>query len=113
MNTRITKRYYKIREVAEIIGVPQSTLRFWENEFPELNPRRSAHNQRTYTPEDIELLQIIHFLLYTKGYKMEAAKEYLLHNKKNVSKKIKIIEKLESAKAELELLLHSLNLRNQ
>ena len=113
MDTRFTKRYYKIREASEIIGVPQSTLRYWEKEFAELAPRRSAHNQRTYSPEDLEYLQIIHYLLYTKGLKVEAAREYLKHNKKNVSTKLKVISKLEQVRSELEILLQSLNLRAQ
>ena len=113
MDTRLTKKHYKIREVSEIIGVPQSTLRFWEKEFPALQPRRSAHNQRSYTPADLELLQIIHFLVYTKGLKIEAAKEQIKHNKKNISKRVKIVDKLQEVRSDLELMLQSLNLRGQ
>lgn len=102
-----------MREAAEIIGVPQSTLRFWEKEFPELNPRRTASNQRSYTSSDLELLQIIHFLLHIKGMKIEAAKEQLKHNKKNISQKVKIVEKLKSVREDLETLLTALNLREQ
>lgn len=113
MDTRITKSYYKIREVAEIIGVNQSTLRFWEQTFSELKPRRSAHNQRSYSPADLELLQIIYYLLYTKGLKIEAAKEYLRHNRKNISKQLKINEKLQEVREDLSTLLKALNLRGQ
>lgn len=113
MDTQLTKRYYKIREVAEIIGEAQSTLRFWEKSFPELNPRRSAHNQRFYTAGDIEQLQIIKYLLHTKGLKVESAREYLKHNKKNISRNLEVIAKLEKTRAELEILLHALNLRGK
>lgn len=113
MDTRFTKSYYKIKEASEIIGVPQSTLRYWEKEFPEISPRRSGSNQRYYTPQDLETLEIINYLLRTKGMKIEAAKEHLKHNKKNVSKRLQVIEKLQKVKSELELLLQSLNLRNQ
>ena len=112
-NTRFTKSYYKISEAADFIGVPQSTLRFWEKEFPQLNPRRSAHNQRYYSPEDLEFLQIINYLVKVKGLKLEAAKYQLKHNKNNISNKIKLIDKLEEMRGELEILLHSLNLRAQ
>lgn len=111
MDTRLTKSYYKIREVAEMLNVPQSTLRFWEKEFPEVCPRRSAGNQRYFTPGDVELLQIIHFLLHTKGMKMDAAKEYLKHNKSNISKKMEIVAKLKEVREDLAVLLNSLNLR--
>ena len=113
MDTRLTRSYYKMREAEEIIGVPQSTLRYWEKEFPELKPRRSASNQRTYSPADLEMLQIIHYLLHIKGLKIEAAKEQLRINRKNISKKLKIVDKLKEVREDLELLLHSLNLREQ
>lgn len=113
MNTERTKKYYKIREAADYIGVPQSTLRFWEKEFETLKPRRSSHNQRYYTPDDLDTLQIIRYLLHIKGLKVEAAKEYLKHNRKNVSKKVKVIEKLVTVKGELEEMLKVLNLRAQ
>lgn len=113
MDSRLTKNHYKMREASEIIGVPQSTLRYWEKEFSILKPRRSASNQRYYSPSDLELLQIIHYLLHTKGMKVEAAREYLKHNKKNISKKLKVIDKLQEVREDLEILLHSLNLREQ
>lgn len=113
MDTRITKNNYKVREVADIIGVAPTTLRFWEKEFPELSPRRSANNQRYYSAQDLELLQIIHYLLHTKGLKIEAAKEYIKHNKKNISKKIVVLNKLKTIREDLELLLKSLNMRAQ
>lgn len=112
-DTRFTKSYYKIREVADIIGVPQSTLRFWEQEFPELQPKRSLHNQRTYTPKDLELLEIINFLVKVKGHKLESAKEQLRHNRKNISKRLKIVEELSEVKQELEILRDMLSLRTQ
>ena len=102
-----------MREAAEIIGVPQSTLRYWEKEFPEINPRRSAANQRYYSPQDLEILQIIHFLLHIKGMKVDAAKEQVKHNKKNISRKLEVLEKLNEMKGDLEILLQSLNLREQ
>lgn len=113
METAFTKNHYKIREASEIIGVPQSTLRYWEQTFQELKPRRSAHNQRYYSREDMELLQIIRYLLHDKGLKVEAAKEYLRHNRHNLSKRLEVIAKLESAKSDLEVLLKSLNVRAQ
>lgn len=108
MGEKYTKSYYKVREVVEIIGVPATTLRFWESEFPELKPRRTPHNQRLYSPADLELLEIIYYLLYTKGLKVDSAKEYLSHNRKNISKRLDIISKLEEARDELQQLLQSL-----
>lgn len=111
MDTRFSKSYYKIKEAADIIGVPQSTLRYWESEFSDLRPRRTQHNQRYYTPTDMELLQIIRFLLHEQGLKVDAAKEYLRRNRKNISKKLQVIENLHQVRADLDLLLKSLNIR--
>ena len=108
-----SKSYFKIKDVAEIIGVPQSTLRFWEKEFAEIQPKRSSHNQRYYTPDDLNTLKIVKYLIKDKGLKIEAAKEYLRGNKKNLSRKVEIIEKLTAAKEELEGLLKALNLRGE
>lgn len=113
VGNRFTKKFYKVREVVEIIGLPASTLRFWESEFKELRPKRSPHNQRLYTPRDIETLEIINFLLNTKGLKIEAAKENLRDNRGNLSRKMEVISKLKEARADLETLLKSLNLRGE
>ena len=107
----LSKKYYKIKEVSEIIGVPQTTLRFWEKEFDEIQPRRSEHNQRYFTPEDIETIRIIKFLIKDKGMKIGSVKEYLKHNKKNISRRLEIVDKLTRVREDLRGMLHSLNLR--
>lgn len=96
-----------------MLGVPQSTLRFWEKEFTSLNPRRSANNVRYYTPADIETLRIINFLVRDKGLKIDAAKEQLRTNKTNVTKRLKAIERLEKVKTELQSMLDALTIRAQ
>ena len=103
----LSKQYYKIKEVAEILDVPQSTLRFWEKEFPMIKPIRSSHNIRYYRPQDIELLRI-HYLIKDKGLKIEAAREQLRSNKHNVSRRVEIIDRLKSVRSELANLLVAL-----
>lgn len=106
-----SKKYYKIKDVSVLVDVPQTTLRFWEKEFPEINPRRSATGLRYYTPEDIETIRIIRYLVRDKGLKLEAAREQMRVNRKNVSRRIEIIDRLEAVKNELGQLLSALNLR--
>lgn len=107
----LEKKYYKIRDVAELLDVAPSALRYWEQEFPEIKPRRSATNQRYYTPEDIRLLRIIHYLVKVKGLRVEAAKEEMAKNRANVSKRIEAIEILEQTRDELKGLLGALSKR--
>ena len=71
------KLYYKIREVSEIVGVEAHVLRFWESEFPSLNPPKSKTGQRTYRPKDIELLLRIKALLYDEGFTIAGARKKL------------------------------------
>lgn len=110
---QLGKQYYKIKDVAEMLGVQQSTLRFWEKEFDCLNPRRSASNVRYYTPADIEMIRVISYLLRDRGLKLEAAKEQMRHNRGNVSRRIRAIERLENVRDTLSSLLKSLNVRAQ
>ncbi len=51
----LSKKYYKISEVAELLGLPASTLRFWEKQFTVIRPKRNNHGTRFYTPADIEI----------------------------------------------------------
>ena len=111
MENNIDKKYYKIRDVAEMLNLMPSTLRYWESEFPECSPRRSATNQRYYTPENIETLRIIKYLLKTKGLRMEAAKEQLRTNRKNISKRVEVIDLLTKTRNELQEMLSALKKR--
>ncbi|NIJ53029.1 MerR family transcriptional regulator [Dyadobacter arcticus] len=54
-----TKLYYDTNEVAKLVGCEPSALRFWENKFPQLSPKRDARNRRRYTERDIEIIKKI------------------------------------------------------
>lgn len=107
----LTKKYYKIKDASELIGVPQATLRYWESEFPEIKPFRSATNIRYYTPDDIETLRLIYYLIKIRGLKLDAAREQLKVNRKNISKRMDIVEKLNDVRDELEMMLKALEKR--
>ena len=108
---QLTKKYYKIRDVAEILNVSEPTLRYWEQEFPEVKPMRSTSNQRYYTPDDIEILRIIYYLVKVRGLKIEAAKEQMRLNSSNITKRMNIINKLMDVRDELQLMLGALEKR--
>lgn len=74
---RIEKRYYAIGEVAELLGVNTSVLRFWETEFQELQPKKSRNGRRLYTLDDIEVLRTIYYLVKVKKYTLEGARDKL------------------------------------
>lgn len=105
----LQKKYYKIREVAEILNIPASTLRFWENQFTIIKPKRNEHGTRFYTPSDIETIKMVHFLVKEKGLKLDAAQEQIRHNHSGVSRKHKAIERLKSIRSELQNMLNAVN----
>ena len=74
------KSYYKIGEVSAMLGVPPSTLRFWEDAFDELSPPRlsgKSGSRRKYRPEDVDVCRQIKYLLREKGYSLEYARKEL------------------------------------
>lgn len=71
------KRYYGIREVAEMFGVNISKLRFYEKEFPMLKPRKNRAGDRIYTKDDIAQLREIFELVEEKGFTLPGARDYL------------------------------------
>lgn len=108
MTEELTKRYYNIREVAEMIKVHPQTLRQWEKEFTHLKPSRTQGGDRLYRPEDIELVKEISHLLYQKGMKVEGAKDYLKAKKKEQREIKELVESLENVKGFLIQLRNSL-----
>ncbi|MFZ5587424.1 MAG: MerR family transcriptional regulator [Thermodesulfobacteriota bacterium] len=71
------KPYFRIGEVAELLGVETHVLRYWENEFPHLSPTRAPSGQRLYRRPDVAKLLIIRRLLYAEGYTIAGARRKL------------------------------------
>ncbi|MCH4156635.1 MAG: MerR family transcriptional regulator [Muribaculaceae bacterium] len=105
----LDKKFYKISEVAGILGVPASTLRFWEKEFTVIKPKRNDKNTRFYTPEDVETIRMVYFLVKEKGLKLDAAQAEIKHNRHNVSKQSEVIERLQGMKKQLQELQKAFN----
>jgi DNA-binding transcriptional MerR regulator len=71
------KLYFKIGEVAELTGVKQHVLRYWEAEIGTIRPTKNRHQQRLYCRRDIELILRLKDLLYTQGYTIAGARKLL------------------------------------
>jgi DNA-binding transcriptional MerR regulator len=95
------KRYYSIGEVAKAFGVNASLIRFWDNEFTILKPKKNAKGNRMFTPEDIKNLQLIYHLVKERGFTLEGAKTHLKEGQKKTLDKFDIISKLETIKIQL------------
>lgn len=102
------KLYYSIAEVAEMLHVEPSTLRYWEKEFPQLTPRRNAGRTRFYTHENVATAKQIAFLRYDEGLSIEAVKQRLRSKGDIVSRNQEIVEKLKALRADLVKLKNSI-----
>ena len=78
------KLYYSIKEVAAMLNVPESMLRFWEKEIPMLRPKTTGNNVRQYTQADIENVKAVYNLVKVRGFKLSAARKMLRENKQAV-----------------------------
>ncbi|MEI7675464.1 MAG: MerR family transcriptional regulator [Bacteroidales bacterium] len=95
------KLYYSIGEVAEMFGVNESLLRYWEEKFDNIKPKKNAKGTRSYRKEDIENIGLIYHLVKEKGVTLEGAKKMLKDNKDGVSKTHNIIVRLQAIKEDL------------
>lgn len=92
------KRYYGIGEVSAMFKVNISLIRFWENEFDILKPKKNGKGDRLFRPEDVKSLQLIYHLLREKKYTIDGAKDFLKKNKKT-EESFAMIETLKKTKA--------------
>ena len=104
----IEKLYYSIGEVADMFQVNASQIRFYENEFDVLQPKKNAKGNRMFTPEDVKNLQLIYHLVKERGFTLEGAKTHLKEGQKKTLDKFEIISKLETIKAQLNTIKNQL-----
>ena len=89
--------YYSISEVAEMLGVNTSMLRFWETEFPNLRPVKNKKGTRSYRQQDIDLLKRIQYLTKDCGLTLEGARQQL-KNDKSPDKNMQVVDTLNELK---------------
>lgn len=103
----ISKAYFSISEVSEMLDLAPSLIRFWESEFDMLQPRKNKKGNRIYTPDDIELLKEIQYLVKEKRYTLEGAREKLKGNREKVTANLQTRETLLKLRRFLENLRDS------
>lgn len=108
---RLEKNYYRIREVAALLDLPESTLRFWESRFTLVKPRRTSSGHRLYSPADIEKIEMIKFLVNDRGMRLEAAEEQLKANPKGVERQSAALSRLRAVRAELQAIIDAIPVR--
>ena len=73
MDTEFVKKYHKIGEVAKMLDVPTSTVRYWEKEFSQVKPMKNKKGDRIFSLKDIETLKEIKYLVHDRGVKIAKA----------------------------------------
>ena len=104
------KLYYSIKEVAEMFGLNESTLRYWEQEFPYLKPKTSGPSKiRQYQEKDIEQIKLIHNLVKVRGFKLAAAKKIINANRNGADRKAEVMTRLIGVREDLMALKRQLD----
>ncbi len=85
------KLFFKIGEVCDIVGVQAHVLRYWETEFPMLQPQKNPSGQRNYRRRDVEMAMRIKQLLYEEGFTIAGAKRKLSSESRGGSARLKIV----------------------
>lgn len=96
------KIYYSLRETVQETGIPASTLRYWEKQFEQLNPRKDGHGNRYYTRDDQELIKRIRYIRDELHItRIEAIRRELAHNTKHSDERQSALDILLRVKEEL------------
>ena len=104
LNQPVQKRYFSISEVAKMLDVKPSLLRFWEKEFKQIQPKTNARGKRSYKQEDIEVIRRIYDLVKVQGLTLEGARKALVARKGEASERGKMAaEEAASAPAQSTL----------
>lgn len=103
------KQYYSISEVAQMFDVNETLLRFWEQKFPQIKPKKTAgRNIRQYTKADIEQIRIIYDLVKVRGLKLDAARELLRKNKEGTEQTLEVVNRLKGIREQLMIIRQEL-----
>ena len=96
------KIYYSLRETVQETGIPASTLRYWEKQFEQLNPRKDGHGNRYYTRDDQEMIKRIRYIRDELHItRIEAIRRELAHNTKHSDERQSALDILLRVKEEL------------
>ena len=105
------KIYYSVGEVAKMLGVSESLLRFWEKEFPQITPKKAGRGIRQYRQEDLETLKLIYHLVKERGMTLQGARQRLEDNPvaNATESNFELVERLKAIREELVSMRDALN----
>jgi DNA-binding transcriptional MerR regulator len=98
---KIEKVFYSISEVADMLGVNQSLIRFWDKEFAVIKLQKNKKGNRLFTKEDIRQLKVIYHLVKEKGMTLKGAQALLQKNREGTTRTAEVLERLLGIKQQL------------
>lgn len=108
------KIYFKIGDVANKFNVNTSLIRYWEQEFDFIKPKKNNKGTRYYTKKDIDDFEIIHYLVKEKGMTIQGVKDYIVHREENKSiDKLEVIVTLKKTRELLTNIREVLNKKDE
>src|SRR3954466_11461331 len=97
--------YFRIGDVADLVGVKPYVLRYWESEFSMISPQKSSSGQRVYRRSDVETVLMIKHLLFEERYSVEGARKRIKELRKEGELKLFKEEKIAgSSEEEIDLI---------
>ncbi len=102
------KMYYSIGEVARMFNVNTSLIRYWEEQFDIIRPKKNKKGNRLFTPADVDHFHIIYHLVKERGYTLKGAREKLSKNLDDLHRDIEIRKTLEKMRTFLHELKKNL-----
>ncbi len=90
---------YQMGEVERLLGVKPHVLRYWEKEFPMLQPRKDVFGRRVYSGRDVRVLLRLKHLLYVRRFTVEGARAQLLRELSGTDQDARAV--VDAARAEL------------
>jgi len=93
------KLLYSMGEVTEMFDVKPSLIRFWEQRFDILKPKKNKKGNRLFTPADVKNLEIIYHLTKERGMTLAGVEKYLKNNRENAERETEIVRRLQTIRS--------------
>jgi DNA-binding transcriptional MerR regulator len=93
------KMFYTIGQVADMLDVSTSLVRYWEKEFDILKPKKNAKGNRLFRPNDVENLKTIYHLVKERGFTLQGARNKLNQNKEDVIQQAAVVDSLKKIRS--------------
>lgn len=110
---KIEKVFYTIGEVAGMMGVNPSQIRYWENNFDEINPQKNKKGNRLFTKDDIESVKLVNYLVKERGLTIKGAQKKLKENRDETVNNFEIVNRLQEIRQELTGILEGMESHSQ